>query len=86
VTGWRWHAPEAVTLPVERRASTLSPVRIRHSQRDAREALKTRGIGTLIHYPTPVHCQPTTPTWAIAGSLPMTEQIAAKLSLPGTSA
>ncbi len=35
---------------------------IRHPRRDAlREALKAQGIGTLIHYPAPVHLQPAWP-------------------------
>lgn len=58
---------------------------IRHPRRDAlREALKAQGIGTLIHYPVPVHLQPAyAGRVRKAGSLEKTEQAAATvLSLP----
>lgn len=46
--------------------------------------LRKRGIGTLIHYPVPIHLQPAYARlgWGI-GSLPDTEKAAAQvLSLP----
>lgn len=58
---------------------------VRHSERDMlRTRLADAGIGTLVHYPVPVHLQPAyvdlTPG---VGSLPVTEQAAAAiLSLP----
>jgi dTDP-4-amino-4,6-dideoxygalactose transaminase len=76
-----------VTLPVERTGAfhVYHLYVIRHSQRDAlHEALKTHGVGTLIHYPTPVHCQPAYADLGYRpGSLPITERIAGEiLSLP----
>jgi dTDP-4-amino-4,6-dideoxygalactose transaminase len=58
---------------------------VRSTRRDAlREALRDRGIGTLIHYPVPVHQQP-----AYAGRVPVhgdmavTERLASEIvSLP----
>jgi dTDP-4-amino-4,6-dideoxygalactose transaminase len=49
-----------------------------------REFLKSRSIGTLIHYPVPVHLQPAyRGRFADLGSLPHTEKAAAEiLSLP----
>ena len=46
--------------------------------------LKERGIGTLIHYPTPVHLQPAYAEAGLArGALPLSERIAGEvLSLP----
>jgi dTDP-3-amino-3,4,6-trideoxy-alpha-D-glucose transaminase len=58
---------------------------VRTRARDALlEALKTRGIGTLIHYPIPNHLQPAYAGLGMkAGSLPVTEQAANEiLSLP----
>ncbi len=58
---------------------------IRHPQRDALiEHLKQAGIGTLIHYPIPVHLQAAYADLGYGrGSLPITEQIAAEIvSLP----
>jgi dTDP-4-amino-4,6-dideoxygalactose transaminase len=58
---------------------------VRHGNRDAlRAALEARGIGTLIHYPIPVHRQPA---YADLGygprSLPATEALVGEiLSLP----
>ena len=58
---------------------------IRHPRRDAlMAALKRREIGTLIHYPIPVHLQEAyTDLGYKPGSLPVTERTARKvLSLP----
>jgi dTDP-4-amino-4,6-dideoxygalactose transaminase len=58
---------------------------IRHPRRDAlAEALKKRGIGTLIHYPIPLHLQPAfAELGGKAGDFPVAEQAAAAiLSLP----
>lgn len=58
---------------------------VRHPQRDElMNALKERGIGTLIHYPVPVHLQAAYADLGYRpGSLPATEQAAAEiLSLP----
>lgn len=57
----------------------------RHADRDyLREALGHRGIGTLVHYPIPVHLQPAYADLGYQrGDLPVTERIAAEiLSLP----
>jgi dTDP-4-amino-4,6-dideoxygalactose transaminase len=58
---------------------------IRHPRRDALAAhLKSAGIGTLVHYPIPVHLQPAYADLGVAaGSLPETERAAREvLSLP----
>ena len=58
---------------------------VRHPQRDRlQEHLRRRGIGTLIHYPVPVHRQPAYADLGYGyGSLPVTERLAAEiLSLP----
>lgn len=58
---------------------------IRHPQRDAlAAALAQRGVGTLVHYPVPIHRQPAYADLGYgAGSLPETERAAAEvLSLP----
>ena len=58
---------------------------IRDSQRDRLMAdLKTRGIGTLIHYPIPIHLQESHRDLGLGpGALPETEQAAREiLSLP----
>jgi dTDP-4-amino-4,6-dideoxygalactose transaminase len=59
---------------------------IRTPQRDAlRDHLQSRGIGTLIHYPVPVHLQPAYRGRGAlgVGGLPQTERAAAEvLSLP----
>lgn len=58
---------------------------IRVPERDAvRAALRERGIGSLVHYPTPVHLQPAAKEWA---EIPITPQRAeawagSLLSLP----
>jgi dTDP-4-amino-4,6-dideoxygalactose transaminase len=58
---------------------------VRHPRRDQlQKALAERGIGTLMHYPIPVHLQPAyQPLGYRRGSLPVTEQVASEvLSLP----
>jgi dTDP-4-amino-4,6-dideoxygalactose transaminase len=58
---------------------------VRHPRRDLlMNALKDRGIGTLIHYPVPVHLQEGYRDLGLpSGSLPVTERIADQiLSLP----
>ena len=58
---------------------------VRHAKRDALvTALKDRGIGTLIHYPIPLHLQPALhPFGGKPGDYPVTEKAAAEiLSLP----
>lgn len=58
---------------------------IRHAERDGlREHLASKGIGTLIHYPIPVHMQAAYADLGYRrGSLPITEQAAGEiLSLP----
>jgi aminotransferase EvaB len=58
---------------------------VRHPARDALlEALKAHGVGTLIHYPVPVHRQAAYADLGYGeGSLPVTEQVAKViLSLP----
>ena len=56
-----------------------------HERRDAlRDALAERGVGSAIHYPTPVHLQPAYAWLGLErGSLPVSERLAAtELSLP----
>ncbi len=58
---------------------------VRHPQRDAlRRRLQEHGVGTLIHYPLPVHLQPAYADLGYRpGSLPETERAAREvLSLP----
>lgn len=58
---------------------------VRHARRDAlMAALAEKGIGTLIHYPVPVHRQTAYADLGYApGALPVTERIAGEiLSLP----
>ena len=58
---------------------------VRTSRRDALQAyLRERGIGTLIHYPRPVHLQPAyVGRLALNGALPHSERVAGQvLSLP----
>jgi dTDP-4-amino-4,6-dideoxygalactose transaminase len=61
-------------------------VRVAEAARDSlRERLSGRGVGTLVHYPVPVHLQPAYKgrTWRAGGALPETEAAAAEvLSLP----
>src|SRR4029453_5321130 len=58
---------------------------VRHPRRDAlAEALKVLGIGTLIHYPIPLHLQPAFASLGgRPGDLPVAEKAAREvLSLP----
>jgi dTDP-4-amino-4,6-dideoxygalactose transaminase len=58
---------------------------VRSARRDELQAfLKERGIGTLVHYPVPIHLQPAyRGRLGDAGSLPETERAAQQvLSLP----
>lgn len=58
---------------------------VRHARRDAlAAALKDRGVGTLIHYPIPLHLQPAlAPFGGRAGEHPVAEKAAGEiLSLP----
>jgi dTDP-3-amino-3,4,6-trideoxy-alpha-D-glucose transaminase len=80
-------ADACVSLPVERpgvRAACHLFV-IRHPRRDelARE-LRERGVGTLIHYPIPLHLQPAfARLGGQPGSMPVAERAAGEiLSLP----
>ena len=74
-------------LPVERPwATTVYHLFVvRHPRRDAFMAgLKERGIGTLIHYPIPLHLQPAfAPMGGKRGDLPVAERAASEVvSLP----
>ncbi len=79
-----------VTLPAE--VHDDAPVHhvyhlyvVRHPHRDRlREDLERRGVGTLIHYPIPIHLQPAYRDLNYPpGSLPVTERLASEiLSLP----
>jgi dTDP-4-amino-4,6-dideoxygalactose transaminase len=80
-------APASVTVPQEmsygRHVYHLYVVR--SAQRDALQAfLKERGIGTLVHYPVPIHLQPAyRGRLGDVGSFPETEHAAREiLSLP----
>jgi dTDP-4-amino-4,6-dideoxygalactose transaminase len=58
---------------------------VRHPDRNGlQERLKARGVGTLVHYPIPVHLQPAyAHLGMIRGDLPVTERLAGEiLSLP----
>lgn len=53
------------------------------SRDELAEFLKARGIGTAVHYPTPIHLQRAYTPLAAAGSLPVSETLAREiLSLP----
>jgi dTDP-4-amino-4,6-dideoxygalactose transaminase len=77
----------AVTLPREQpyARAVYHLFVIRHPRRDALSAaLKERGIGTLIHYPIPLHLQPAFATLGgRPGDFPVAEKAAGEiLSLP----
>ena len=77
----------AVTLPREQpyARAVYHLFVVRHKHRDALlAALEQRGIGTLIHYPIPLHLQPAFATLGgKAGDFPVAEAAAAEiLSLP----
>jgi dTDP-4-amino-4,6-dideoxygalactose transaminase len=61
-------------------------VRVPQAEREAiRARIAEKGIGTLIHYPVPVHLQPAYRgrVWLAGGALPVTERAADEvLSLP----
>jgi len=54
---------------------------VRSDRRDAlREHLAAAGVGTAIHYPTPIHLQPAyAPLGLGAGSLPVAERLAGRI-------
>lgn len=81
------HCLRGVRLPLERADNrhVYHLFVVCHPRRDAlRERLQAHGIGTLIHYPVPVHRQPAYADLGMAeGSLPATEQAAREIvSLP----
>jgi dTDP-4-amino-4,6-dideoxygalactose transaminase len=76
-----------VPVPVERGSArhVYHLYVTRHPRRDRlREWLLSRGIGTLVHYPVPIHLQPAYADLGyVPGSLPETERAAAEIvSLP----
>jgi dTDP-4-amino-4,6-dideoxygalactose transaminase len=80
-------AGAAVTLPREQPYATAvyHLFAIRHPRRDAlAAALRERGIGTLVHYPIPLHLQPAFASLGYkAGDFPVAERGAREvLSLP----
>jgi len=84
---WAGLAGTALVLPVvEPWAEAVAHLYVvRHPRRDAlAEALKARGVGTLIHYPIPLHLQPALAALGgRVGDFPVAEQAAREvLSLP----
>ena len=82
-----WLAPSPVVLPMEMPYGqhVYHLYVVRAERRDALQTfLKERGIGSLIHYPVPVHLQPAyRGRLGDVGSLPETERAARQvLSLP----
>jgi dTDP-4-amino-4,6-dideoxygalactose transaminase len=80
-------AGSGVELPAEREGvrAVYHLFVIRHPRRDALAArLKERGVGTLIHYPIPLHLQPAfAHLGGRTGELPVAERAAEQiLSLP----
>jgi dTDP-4-amino-4,6-dideoxygalactose transaminase len=57
---------------------------VRHPRRDAlRSALERRGVGTLVHYPVPLHLMKAFPGTGRAGDFPVAERACGEiLSLP----
>jgi dTDP-4-amino-4,6-dideoxygalactose transaminase len=57
---------------------------VRHPRRDAlRDALERRGVGTLVHYPVPLHLMPAFAGTGRAGDFPVAERACDEiLSLP----
>lgn len=78
--GRRVRAP--VEMPYARHVFHLYVVQTAERAKLA-EFLQTRGIGTAIHYPTPVHLQTAYRDLAPAGAMPVAEKLAREiLSLP----
>ena len=80
-------ADTGLTLPICRPGAehAYHQYVVRASQRDALQAyLREQGIGTLVHYPQPVHLQPAYANrLATSGTLPHSERAATEvLSLP----
>ena len=80
-------ADTGLTLPICRPGAehACHQYVVRASQRDALQAyLREQGIGTLVHYPQPVHLQPAYANrLATSGTLPHSERAATEvLSLP----
>lgn len=80
-------ALEGVTLPHEAagRRHVYHLYVIRHERRDAlADHLKEAGVGSLVHYPIPVHLQPAYASLGVGrGALPQSERAAGEvLSLP----
>lgn len=88
--GWyAWLLQQAadLTLPCEPQGRThvYHLYVVRHPRRDAlRDHLRKAGVGTDVHYPTPLHLQPVFADCRTAkGGLPVSETVAASiLSLP----
>lgn len=58
-------------------------VRIPRGRRELPQKLAERGVGSSVHYPAPVHCQPLYRNLGYRDSLPLAEQASAEvLSLP----
>lgn len=70
-------------LPMKPESHVYHQFVVTHPQRDAfRKRLQARGIGTLVHYPTPPHKQPMFAAWT-EHRLPVSERLAREvLSLP----
>ena len=70
------------TAPRARHVHHLMVVRVRH--RDAvLDALRDRGVGASVHYPTPIHLQPAGEFLGKPGDFPVAEALAhSVLSLP----
>jgi dTDP-4-amino-4,6-dideoxygalactose transaminase len=79
-------ADTAVRLPREQpwARSVWHLYVVRHPRRDAlRSALERRGVGTLVHYPVPLHLMKAFPGTGRAGDFPVAERACGEiLSLP----